>query len=89
MNGTFYSNPTFPSLEEDNTLEERKEKELDNNKGKTIKVYTNYKDEELKGRFEYINNNYLIFSTPETNEYTLIFLKNINYIVFNEEINLE
>ena len=89
MEGTYYSNPVFPGLDEEKKLDDiSTSNSLINNKGKEVKIFTNFKDEEINGRFEYINNEYIIVSNLKINEYTLIFIKNINYIVFNESINI-
>ena len=103
MNGTYYENPTFPnqinnehqesitSIENNNTKDNQINDILKNNKGKKINIsmsYHNNEKELYNGIIEYVSNNYLIISNPETSSYYLLLLKYLNYIEFEEKINI-
>lgn len=95
MNGTYYSNPTFPN--NDTEIEDESNSRiiyndiLSNNIGKKITanfIFDNSKDnKEFTGRLEYVDNKYIIISNPSTNHYNLILVKYLNYITFEEKIN--
>ena len=89
MNGTLYSNPTFPDARNEN-IEELNEdninENISNNNGKIIKIFTDFNEKEFIGRIEEITKKYIIISNPDNGEYYLIFIKNINYITSNETI---
>ena len=103
MNGTYYENPTFPnqidnesqenttSIEKNNTKDNQLNDILKNNKGKKINIsmsYQNGEKELYNGIIEYIGDDYLIISNPETGNYYLLLLKYLNYIDFEEKINI-
>ena len=89
MNGTLYSNPTFPDTRNENIEELNKNninENISNNTGKIIKVFTDFNEKEFIGRIEEITKKYIIMSNPDNGENYLIFIKNINYITSNETI---
>lgn len=67
--------------------------DFNQNKGKRVSIYqyipTNEEKsiKEFKGILEYINQNYLILSDPDTGEYYLLLMKYTIYIKSDEEIN--
>jgi len=94
MNGSFYQNPTFQNNETlNNRLEEDSNNLFELNKGKKIKVYTSfpfsndYKDKLFEGMLEGMKEDALILSESDDTWY-IIPLQFINYITFNEKINI-
>ena len=86
MNGTLYSNPTFPDSRDYTINNDNKNAINNDNNGVKVKIYTDFSEKEFIGRIEEITKKYIILSNPENEEYNLIFIKNINYISSNEKI---
>jgi spore germination protein Q len=107
MNGNYYHNPTFPSNQPMNNYEEQainpimpkmsqEQSSLDNilrlNKGKVVKAYTSYTNNEEKtnkyvGTIEATGKDYLIIKGTDTNAWYLIKLIYIDYVEFIEPIS--
>ncbi len=87
MNGTFYSNPTFPGELNNEELRDNKDSIKINNLGKIITVFTKF-EKEFTGTIEGITNNYILISNAENKEYYLIMINNINYISSKEKIDI-
>ena len=103
MNGTYYKNPTFPSVQDNNYQETISSENNDykkniplndilkNNIGKKINIYLLYENNERQnynGIIENVEKDYIIISNPETGNWFLLLLKYLNYIEFEEKINL-
>ena len=103
MNGTYYENPTFPNdinsehqesislIEKNNTKDNQLNEIIKNNQDKKINISMSYQNSEKElynGIIEYIGDDYLIISNPETGNYYLLLLKYLNYIDFEEKINI-
>lgn len=103
MNGTYYKNPTFPSAQDNNYQETISSENNDykkniplndilkNNIGKKINIYLLYENNERQnynGIIENVEKDYIIISNPETGNWFLLLLKYLNYIEFEEKINL-
>ena len=63
---------------------------LKNNIGKKVVIYQTFDDikDEHSGILEKCNSDYIILSDPNSGNWYLFFVKYINFIKFNEEINL-
>ena len=104
MNGTYYKNPTFPAsidnnyqesispVEKTNTIKEDNYSDiLKNNIGKKINISMSYQNNEKElynGIIEYIGDDNIIISNPESGNWYLLLLKYLNYIEFEEKINI-
>lgn len=90
MNGTLYQNPAFPSIEDGNIQTKDMSENIENNKGKQVKVYCNINnnEKEFEGRFEQFNKEYMVISNVKTNQHFLIPTKYINYVTCDEEIKI-
>ena len=103
MNGTYYKNPTFPSIKDNNyqdsiivdsNTNEKNEDIISNNIGKLVFVFASFpnsneiKDITFEGIIENTKKDYLILSNPQSGKWYLIPYKNINYIEFEENINI-
>ena len=102
MNGTYYKNPTFPAAIDNNyhetviKTEDRKyliETYIDilkNNIGKKVNINMNNNNETktYSGILEKITDDTIIISNPETGNWFLLLSKYLNYIEFEERINI-
>lgn len=100
MNGTYYQNPTFPSINNDKEIIEVNEKIsintfddlINNNKGKKVKVfalYPNSTGKEYDGIIDTIGIDFVTIQDKTNNSYLLVKKQYINYIEFNEPIIYE
>lgn len=60
---------------------------INQNYGKNVKIHTSIDNKVFEGLIEQVGDNYIIISNPESSNWYLIFIKNINYIKFLEKIN--
>ena len=104
MNGEYFQNPMFSNQNMMNNIPNNSfnnveansyiEDILKNNKGKKINISTiipNSKEEMQKtfnGILEQTGKDYLIISNPEDGKYYLIPIIYLNYIKFDEKINI-
>ena len=102
MNGTYYKNPTFPAAIDNNyhetviKTEDRKyliETYIDilkNNIGKKVNINMNNNNETktYSGILEKTTDDTIIISNPETGNWFLLLSKYLNYIEFEERINI-
>ena len=98
MNGSFYQNPTFPTLNNEDDIEEELIVQSDMslwqilnvNKGKRVSVYTSFNNENktLTGILEAGTTEYLILSNPQNGHWDIINSCNIVHINFEEKIGL-
>ena len=93
MNGTYYKNPTFPVIDDNNI--DRIDNDIDintiikNNIGKKVIVHMNYKDHSVfDGIIECINDEIMIVSNYENNTSYLLLFSYLEYIEFKEKISL-
>ena len=101
MNGTYYKNPTFPTIETSNNKEEviiepvKNQLSLidilNNNIRKKVILHMNYQDNNdstYSGIIEYITKDIIILSNPETGNWYLLLSKYLLFIEFEELINI-
>lgn len=99
MNGEYYQNPMFPNQNMMNNSFNKMEiynyieDVLKNNKGKKISlsiIIPNDKQQEkiFNGIIEKSGKDFLIISNPEDGKFYLIPLMYLNYIKFDENINM-
>lgn len=97
MNGNYYKNPKFPTIEEELIEEESKPINnrsdlslndfLLNNLGIKGKIYTSFSTNCLDGVIEYIGQDYIIIRDIENGHWNLLYFNHINYIEFSEKVN--
>ena len=101
MNGQYYKNPRFPTLDEEETVV-TEEKKLDlklddcsyrdillNNKGKKIKIYSCLKDSSVvsyEGTLEQVGADFLIINNKQNVQLFMLLLDKIDYIEFIDNI---
>lgn len=101
MNGEYFQNPVFSNQNTTNNnlfnninTNEYIEDLLKNNKTKKVTIYTinpYIKEEEQKnfnGIIEQVGKDFIIISNPKDGKYYMIPLAYLNYIVFDENINI-
>ena len=101
MNGEYYQNPVFPnqnmmnnnsnnSFNNNNFIDDV----LKNNKGKKIAISItlpnnkDFQEKTFNGIVEQTGKDYIIIYNPEDGKYYLIPLMYLNYIKFDEKINV-
>ena len=97
MNGTYFKNPTFPTLENDD-IDKSKEvnigSELGNNLNKKVKVYASFpylsdnKGQVFEGILEHYDSNYVIIRDIQKEAWYYVLNCYINYLEFNEKVDL-
>ena len=95
MNGSYFKNPTFPTLDNVDEIEVNKEiKDFSNNLNKKVKVYASFpylndnKEQIFEGILEQFNNNYLIIRDIHKEVWYYVLYRYLNYIEFNEKFEL-
>ena len=100
MNGAYFKNPTFPTLENDDTYDSNKDSsvvkigsELSNNISKKVKLYASFpyandKEEHVfEGILEHWDKNYVIIRDIKKEAWYYVSNCYINYLEFSEKFD--
>ena len=99
IDGSFFENPTFPTITNEQIRENNTNymsisnnlfdfnKVLKSNIGRKINLNSN-DNKQISGIIENVGNDYIIISEPSSGKWYIIKLKDLSYMEFEEKINL-
>lgn len=100
MNGIYFPSSTYPkeNIDKSDNIDEKRDistsnlnKILENNKNKKVTIYCSFPDKNNKsfeGVLEDVQDDYLVISEPATDKWIVIISMYLNYIEFDEKINI-